>query len=223
LDVLQRITIPDFLDYMRTVFPYLYAIDTDNATIADLHDMDGAYFVMHEHVVRHRFPNLVGGFDQSIKMKLDALAAAEKLVQGNPFQTPSVAKPNGSLQADSIPASVSASELFEIPITLSNEGEETWHGYGTNPVVLSYHWQNADCSYLIYDGMRSELKSQIVRPGKPVQEIIRVVAPNQKGNFKLILAVVQEGVCWFEDKGFKCAKGMVAVLSLSEFLCVRHI
>lgn len=73
LDVLQRITIPDFLDFMRPVFPYLYAIDTDNATIVDLHVPDRAYMVMHEHVVKHRFPNLVGGFDPKLKEKLEAL------------------------------------------------------------------------------------------------------------------------------------------------------
>lgn len=71
LDVLQRITIPDFLDFMRSVFPYLYAIDTDNTTIIDLHVPDKAYMVMHEHVVKHRFPNLVGGFDIKIKEKLE--------------------------------------------------------------------------------------------------------------------------------------------------------
>lgn len=80
LDVLQRITIPDFLDFMRSVFPYLYAIDTDNVIIIDLHDSEQAYFVMHEHVTKHRFPNLVGEFDQSIKTKLDALAAKSKNV-----------------------------------------------------------------------------------------------------------------------------------------------
>lgn len=73
LGVLQRITIPDFLDIMRSAFPYLYAVDTDNRTCADLHDTDQAYFVMHEHVVRHRFPNLVGGFDPLLKKKLDTM------------------------------------------------------------------------------------------------------------------------------------------------------
>jgi hypothetical protein len=70
LNVLQRITIPDFLDFMRSVFPYLYAIDTDNKTIADLHQPDPAYMVMHEHVVRFRFPNLAGGFDPILGEKL---------------------------------------------------------------------------------------------------------------------------------------------------------
>ncbi|MFA7383431.1 MAG: FkbM family methyltransferase [Desulfurivibrionaceae bacterium] len=240
LDVLQRITVPDFLDFMRSVFPCLYAIDTDNATIVDLHDAERAYFVMHEHVVRQRFPNLVGGYNPQIKTKLDALAASStkamnalisiesgaprrllarllskatgKTGQGKPFQTPVVARPNGALRADLIPACVSAGEVFEIPLRLSNKGTEAWHGYGSQPVVLSYHWQNLDGGYLIYDGVRTGLQSKVVRPGKSVQEKVSVVAPSEKGNFNLILTVVQEGVGWFENKGFTCANGTVAVV-----------
>ena len=73
LDVLQRITIPDFLDFLRGTFPILYAIDNDNTTIIDLHVPHDAYFVMYEHVVRHRFSNLVGGYSMDIKGKLDGL------------------------------------------------------------------------------------------------------------------------------------------------------
>ncbi|MCK7594461.1 FkbM family methyltransferase [Pseudomarimonas salicorniae] len=74
LDVLQRITIPDFLDFLRSVFPVLHAVDADNRTIVDLHVPDGAYMVMHEHVVRNRFPNLVGGFDSSMRNRLQSLS-----------------------------------------------------------------------------------------------------------------------------------------------------
>jgi FkbM family methyltransferase len=75
LDVFHRITVPEFLEFMRSVFPFLYAVDADNKTILDLHDLDAAYFVMHEHVVRHRFPNLVGAYDDQIKAKLEAVRA----------------------------------------------------------------------------------------------------------------------------------------------------
>ena len=241
LDVLQRITIPDFLDFMRATFPYLYAVDTDNSTIVDIHVPDQAYMVMHEHVVRHRFPNLVGGFDQGIKTKLDGLAAtsmnvvnsfamrvesgahrrllaralnkvAAKLIETKPFNTPAVTKPTGSLQADSMPSSVASGAAFEVPVKLNNEGKEPWYGYGNHPVVLCYHWQNASGSYVVYDGVRTGLQCQVVPPGKSINEIVRVVAPSEKGNFKLILTVVQEGVCWFEGKSFKCANGMVAIV-----------
>lgn len=76
LDVLRRITIPDFLDFMRSVFTVFYAIDTDNAAIMDLRVPDQAHMVMHEHVVKQRFPNIVGNLDARTREKLDGLASS---------------------------------------------------------------------------------------------------------------------------------------------------
>jgi len=73
LSVLHRITVPDFFDFLRSIFPILYAVDSDNKQILNLHISDHAYTVMHEHVVKHRFPNIVAGFDQTIESKLNKL------------------------------------------------------------------------------------------------------------------------------------------------------
>lgn len=206
LDVLHRITIPDFLDFMRKSFPFLYAVDTDNTSIIELHDLDEAYFVMHEHVVRHRFPNLVVGFDISIGKKLKELATTttefEKCKQ---FLTPEVVKPLGIIHTESISERVDSGDLFDVPITVRNDGAEIWYGYGNHPAYLCYHWKNTDGQYLIYDGIRTELKAHLVYPGESVNEVVQVVAPSLKGRFKLILTIVQEGVCWFEERGFTAA------------------
>ena len=73
LNVLHRITIPDFIEYMCSVFPYLYAIDTDNKNIKNLHDKVECYHVMHEHVVNNRYPNIVGGYSEKVVKKLKSL------------------------------------------------------------------------------------------------------------------------------------------------------
>lgn len=78
LNVLHKVTIPDFLDFMRSVFPRLYAVEANNSEVIDLHIPDDAYMVMHEHVVRNRFPNLVGGFSESIKTELEKLSKKAK-------------------------------------------------------------------------------------------------------------------------------------------------
>src|SRR5262249_10153545 len=65
--------------------------------------------------------------------------------------------------------------------------------------------KNLNGQYLIYDGIRTELKAQIVHPGETIEEVIQVVAPSFKGRFKLILTFVQEGVSWFEERGFGAA------------------
>jgi hypothetical protein len=188
LDVLQRVTIPDFLDFMRSVFPYLYAIDTDNATIADLHDPDRAYFVMHEHVVRHRFPSLVGSFDKSIKAKLESLTAiSNESIQHLCFQTPVVFKPEGSIKSSSIIATVASGESFEIVVTVNNDGDEIWYSYGSHPVLLSYHWQNVYGTYLVYDGIRSELNRQIVHPKEFSAANYENYSAKRKGKFQFDL------------------------------------
>jgi len=61
LNVFQRISVPDFLDFLRSVFPFLYAVEKDEAR--NLHDPNDAYHVMYHHVVGgFKYPNLVGAF-----------------------------------------------------------------------------------------------------------------------------------------------------------------
>jgi FkbM family methyltransferase len=64
LNVFQRTSVPDFLDFLRGVFPILYAIEGTDAR--DLHDANDAYHVMYQHIVNNfRYPNLVGAFDRA--------------------------------------------------------------------------------------------------------------------------------------------------------------
>lgn len=199
LDVLQRVTVPDFLDFMRSVFPYLYAIDTDNRTIVDLHVPDKAYMVMHEHVVKHRFPNIVGGFGSELKEKLQRLEAAAI------FKTPLLSRPIGKITTQASNTCVKAGSLFEISVSVVNESKETWYGYGDHPVFLSYHWTRNGNDFLIYDGIRTELMKPEVYPGETIEQQICVEAPKVPGKLKLVLTMVQEGVCWFEDRGLNPA------------------
>jgi FkbM family methyltransferase len=222
LDVLQRITIPDFLDYMRSVFPYLYAIDTDNSTIADLHVPDIAYMVMHEHVVKHRYPNLVGGFDSNLRKKLEVLenqithegSLGKRLTSiiinklgaaATSFITPVLSKTSGNIVTNAASTSIQSDSTFEMDIRISNKSKETWYGYGLNPVYLSYHWKKINGDFHIYDGIRTEFSKPELIAGENVDQKIVIQAPRESGNYKLVLTLVQEGVCWFEDRGFEPA------------------
>ncbi len=221
LGVLQRITIPDFLDFMRTVFPVLYAIDTDNKTIADLHDPDKAYFVMHEHVVHQRFPNLVCGFSKDLIKKLEALArpsinsptitsslqsavnkVMNKLVQGRIFETPTIPSISGIMISKINTVELSADIITKFSVSIKNQGESVWCGYGLKPVLLSYHWLNSDGTVHLYDGLRTPLNCELIEPGKQSEEVVNVQMPTISGKYTLVLTLLQEGICWFEDKGF---------------------
>ena len=230
LNVLQRITVPDFLDSMRSVFPFLYAIDKDNSAVMDLHDPEKAYFVMHEHVVQQRFPNLVAGFLPEIKLKLDTLllrASAEaplslrlqkaveqaiaKPVAGQQFNTPKVENCAGELRSIVFPADMSPSQECRIEVAITNKSINPWHGYGSHPVLLSYHWLDMDGAPFQHDGLRTPLVCETVQAGQSVNEVVNVVAPAAKGNYQLVLTLVQEGICWFEGEGFNPAIHEVVV------------
>jgi FkbM family methyltransferase len=239
LDVLHRITIPDFLDCLRAIFPRLHAVDTDNRTIIDLHDPEQAYFVMYQHVVHHRFPNLVCGFDDAIASGLKRLAedsarpgasaharAAggvrrlgrwfEKTVAKGTrsdasFRTPPVEAPAGTIHPEALPDRVGAGRVMEIPVILTNGGGQDWYGYGTHPVRLCYHWFGGDGRCVVHDGVRTALKNRQVHAGASVRQRMNVTAPDQAGRYRVMLTVVQEGVCWFEDRGFQPFQGLIAV------------
>jgi len=61
LNAFQRTSIPDFFDYLLSVFPILYVIDGDK--YADLRDPSERYTVMYHHIIHSKFPNFVGAFN----------------------------------------------------------------------------------------------------------------------------------------------------------------
>lgn len=63
LNAFQRTSIPDFFDFLRSLFPILLAVDGVN--YLDLHDQDDSYIVMYQHIINMKFPNIVAAFDRS--------------------------------------------------------------------------------------------------------------------------------------------------------------
>jgi hypothetical protein len=92
LNAFQRTSVPDFFDYLRSVFPYLYAVDMryagslrdriqrellpfryDKKDARNLHDQDAAYHVMYRHILHgSSYPTLVGAFKST---QLNALSS----------------------------------------------------------------------------------------------------------------------------------------------------
>jgi len=60
LNAFQRTSVPDFFDFLRGMFPILYAIQ--GSTYLDLHDPEESYIVMHHHILHMKYPTLVGAF-----------------------------------------------------------------------------------------------------------------------------------------------------------------
>jgi hypothetical protein len=63
LNAFQRTSVPDFFDFLRSIFPILLAVDSDS--YLDLHDESESYNVMYHHIIHMRFPNILAAFDES--------------------------------------------------------------------------------------------------------------------------------------------------------------
>jgi FkbM family methyltransferase len=93
LNAFQRTSVPDFFDFLRSVFPYLYAVDMrytrnlrdrfhrellpsfyDKKDAQNLHDQDAAYHVMYRHILHgSSYPTLVGAFNPTQLTGLSSL------------------------------------------------------------------------------------------------------------------------------------------------------
>lgn len=60
LNAFQRTSVPDFLDFLRSIFPKLYAVH--GSTYLDLHNADESYVVMYHHILMMKYATLVGAF-----------------------------------------------------------------------------------------------------------------------------------------------------------------
>ncbi|SDE30477.1 FkbM family methyltransferase [Desulfuromonas thiophila] len=238
LNVLHRVTVPDFIDSIKKIFPYLYAIDHDNSSIVDLYDQELCYRVMYEHVVNHRYPNIVGCFDASVRNRLASLVSVPVAQEAPPsssfhcfissrdvlraawrrlrhlccFWRPKIRNPEGMLQVSALPSACLAGELLEIPLRVCNSGMQSWYGVGRYPVRLSYHWQDDAGASVVYEGLRTPLQHDRISPGTEVTERIRVLAPDQPGVYTLQLTLVQEAVIWFENGSFRSCFHTINIL-----------
>jgi hypothetical protein len=90
-----------------------------------------------------------------------------------------------------------AGAIVAIPIKLTNTGRATWDPAAAAPVLLSYHWLDADGEEVVeFEGLRTAFPA-VVPPGAAVAVEARVKAPNQPGPYRLLWDAVIERRLWF--------------------------
>lgn len=62
LNAFQRTSVPDFFDFLRSMFPILLAVDGEN--YMDLHSESDSYIVMYHHILHMKFQNIVAAFNE---------------------------------------------------------------------------------------------------------------------------------------------------------------
>jgi len=101
-------------------------------------------------------------------------------------------------------------QMYALPVTVTNAGTASWTATGPQPVDLSYHWHDASGNTVVWDGLRTPLAADVA-PGQSVTLQARVAAPSASGQFTLTFDLVREGVAWFQQLGSSPARVSLAV------------
>jgi len=90
-----------------------------------------------------------------------------------------------------------AGSLSRARIEVENAGAATWRPHR---IKLSYHWLDERGNAIVWDGIRTELETQ-VEPGDTVVLAAHVRGPIPPGRYRLAFDLVEEGRFWLAELG----------------------
>lgn len=99
-----------------------------------------------------------------------------------------------------------------LPLRIENLGNQTWPATGRKPVTASYHWLNSSGEVVVFDGLRTQLPSDIEAKGVAMVPL-QVRTPNECGQFQLQISLVQESVAWFVEKSVQSGRTLAVVVA----------
>ncbi len=100
------------------------------------------------------------------------------------------------------PSSISleTTRPIRVPLTITNTGRATWDSHGPEPVLLSYHWIDADSDTIVaWEGERTAF-ARPVGPGETVQIDASVGGPGRAGRYRLMWDLEQVHRLWFSTE-----------------------
>jgi hypothetical protein len=107
---------------------------------------------------------------------------------------------------------IHANETVTVSVQLRNSGQRTWNAEGAQPVLLFYHWLNADRSEMrVVEGLRTPLPRDIT-PGETITLVAQVRGPAQAGDYVLGWDMVREDAFWFSVLGWPLYEVPVSIL-----------
>jgi 2-polyprenyl-3-methyl-5-hydroxy-6-metoxy-1,4-benzoquinol methylase len=100
------------------------------------------------------------------------------------------------------PTTVTVGQTFEIPMQLTNHSPYMLHSLGDYPIFWSYRWRDTAGRTIVASGDRTRIfppsrPTEIANTGDPYY--VRIIAPNQAGQYILHITLVQEPVRWFDQ------------------------
>jgi len=92
-----------------------------------------------------------------------------------------------------------AGAATQISVEIENRSAEVLASVAPYPVHLSYHWlESGTGRYHVFDGERTAL-IVAVRPRSRLSQEMRILAPQEPGQYVLVLTMVQESLVWFDQ------------------------
>jgi glycosyltransferase involved in cell wall biosynthesis len=104
------------------------------------------------------------------------------------------------LRAVEVPAQTEPGQKLSLTMQVRNGSSHTLASGPPNPLHLSYHLLGEDGGMVVYDAPRSALLPPLAA-GASGSYPLTVIAPEAPGRYTLRLALVQEGVRWFDEAG----------------------
>jgi len=90
--------------------------------------------------------------------------------------------------------------LTTVPLRVTNTGRLPWDSQATPPMLLSYHWLQADGDrFVTFDGERTPF-AEPVKPDATVSIAVQVRVPRRPGRYRIEWDIVQEGRLWFSTE-----------------------
>jgi SAM-dependent methyltransferase len=100
-------------------------------------------------------------------------------------------------------------EVVELRVRIQNTSPATWPSLGASgdlyQIRLGNHWLNKCGQMLRHDDARADLPADLP-PNGETELTLAVTAPLRSAKYFLELDLVQEGVCWFAQKGSPTAR-----------------
>jgi hypothetical protein len=83
-------------------------------------------------------------------------------------------------------------ETHAIPVTIRNQGDDTWERSGPHAVELAYHVYDAGGTLVAWDGLRSALPADVA-PGSDATVAMVITAPPVTGSYTIKPDLIREG------------------------------
>jgi hypothetical protein len=113
-----------------------------------------------------------------------------------------------------LPSPIKVSSRFSIELKVKNLSAVKWPAKGSQDgkyqIRLAYHWLYKNNKMFIFDGLRTFLPKD-VEPHEEISLKATVKAPYMSGEYILELDMLQEGVCWFKERGSETSQIIVPI------------